>query len=114
MVIKQLLLPALDAVSQCDPPLVQIDPLHLRLQTHHVLENLPWRADDVGDLKVAGGHFMQHGREKEKILTAHKGYFDGWIGGERLVQVLRHVEAAKAAAKNQDPCGVLCQREQIS
>ena len=103
MVKPQSLLTALHAVSQRNRSLFQIDAVHVRLQKVHMLEHLPQGTDNIRELQVAGSHLVQHGCEKNKVLTADEGHLDRRIGGECLVEMQGRIQAAKTAAKNHNP-----------
>ena len=93
----------MDAVSQRYLPRFQINAVHVRLQKAHTFEHWSQRTDDIGRVQVAGCHFVQHGCEENKVLTAHESHFDRWIGGDRLLEMQGRIQPGKTAAENHDP-----------
>src|SRR6516225_7375399 len=54
------------------------------------------RIHDVGEIEVAGGHFVQHGRKQEKVLAINKCDLEVRVTGHRLLQLERGVQPAEA------------------
>src|SRR6516225_4770879 len=61
------------------------------------------RIHDVGEIQVAGGYLVQHGRKQEKVLAINKCDLEVRVTGHRLLQLERGVQPAEAPAQYQNP-----------
>src|SRR6516225_10755031 len=78
----------------------QVDGLNITLKKPDVSQHFANRIYDVREIEVARCHFMQHRREKEKILLTDQRDFE--IGIAALFELERRVETAEAATKDED------------
>ncbi len=51
----------------------EIDGFNFSMKEVHATQELSDRADNVGDVEIIGGHFVQHGGEEEKIVVVDEG-----------------------------------------
>ena len=58
------------------------------------------------DVDVAGGHLVQHRREEEEVVTADERDLHAGTSAELPFQFQGGVQAAEAAAKNDDVPGL--------
>ena len=86
----------LRAVDDVHPPCWKINGLNFAVEKPDFLKQLADRIHDVGDIQVAGGHFVQHGRKQEKVLAINKCHLEVRVTGPRLLQLERGVESAEA------------------
>src|SRR5581483_34412 len=90
------------AVRYFDHPAFQINGLNLAREEFDSFEQLAHGIHDVREIKIAGCHFVEHGREKEEVLAVYQGDLDIWVAGQRFIQVNRGMQSGEAAAKNDD------------
>ena len=63
-------------------------------------EEFAQRADDIGQVEIARRHLVEHRGEEEEIFLSDEGDFD--VGVAALFEFERGVEAAEAAAENEN------------
>jgi hypothetical protein len=61
----------------------EVDALHVGVEEADVAEHFAEGVDDVGEVDVAGGDFVEHGSKENGIFTADEGDLD--IGREAMV-----------------------------
>src|SRR4029077_7428520 len=66
------------------------------------LEKLAHRIDDVCQIEVASGNFVQHGRKKEEVFAIDQRDLDVRVSGQSVVQMNGGMQAGKAATQYQD------------
>ncbi len=67
------------AVGDRRPSLFEIDPIDLASKEVDTAQHLADWIHDRREVQVAGRHFMQHGREQEKILPIDQSNLNGGI-----------------------------------
>ena len=87
-------------VADDDSARREVDRLDLPCEKADVAQQFPDRVDGVGQVEVAGGHFVQHGREQEEIFLADQRDFE--VGLATLLEFEGRVEAPEAAAEDED------------
>ena len=60
-------------MRHADSTIAEINGLDLPMKERHLMQQLADGADDIGNVEVARGHFVQHGRKEEKIVVIHEG-----------------------------------------
>ena len=83
-------------------PVGQINGLHVARIEIDPSQQLAYRVHDVAEVKIAGGHFVQHRREKEKILAVDQRYLNIGIAGDGALQADCGIQAAKAPAQDEN------------
>src|SRR6516165_3406072 len=103
VLIIDLVLMTFRAVDDVHPPGWKINGLNFAVEKPDFLKHFADRIHDVGDIQVAGGHFVQHGRKQEKVLAINKCDLEVRVTGHRLLQLERGVQPAEAPAQYQNP-----------
>src|SRR5437870_3072407 len=56
----------------------------------------------MGEVEIAGGDFMEHGREEDEVLAAYQCDFDIGARGDSFVEFESRVDSSGAPAENHD------------
>src|SRR6516162_6162752 len=89
-------------MSDDDAVCRQVDRKNVAIKELNPFKKFAHRIDDVGDVEVACGNFVQHWSKQEEILTIDQGDLDVGIAGQLLFEFESGVDAAKSAAQNKD------------
>src|ERR1700751_4462293 len=102
VIVRQVGVMMIKSVRYGNQLMFYMNALDLTCEELDSLEQFPYWINDVCQVEVAGGHFVQHGREKEEVLSVYKGNFDVWIACKGAVQVNSCVQPGEAAAQDDD------------
>jgi hypothetical protein len=80
----------------------QIDRLHVADEDVRSLQQGANRADDVGDVEIAGGHLVEHRCKEEEVVVADERDFEIGRGAGEPFQVQRGVHAAESTTEHHD------------
>src|SRR5688500_17875085 len=56
------------------------------------------------EVQIAGGDFVQHGCEEEKVLPIDQNDLNIGVAGQRFFQMQRGIQAAKATPQDHNAC----------
>src|SRR5262252_1951140 len=93
----------IEAMGNNDPLLFEINLVYFPCQEVHTAQHLADRIHDRCEIQIAGGDFVKHRCEQEKVLTIDQGDFDRRITGKFPLQFHGHREPGKTSAYNEYP-----------
>ena len=100
MIIRQLVRVRFIAVRDANALVGQIDVLHIALEEVGTVQQFADGIDNVRDVQVARGHFVEHRREQKKIFTIDQRDVHIRRMGELFFQVHGGIYAAEPTPKN--------------
>src|SRR5215813_8549642 len=63
-------------------------------------EHLANGVHDGGKVKIAGRHFVQHGREEKEVLAIDDRDFDVWVVRQSLFEFHRRIQTGETPAED--------------
>src|SRR5215469_921580 len=93
----------IEAMGNYDPLLFEINLVYFPCQEVHTAQHFADRIDDGCEIQIAGGDFVKHGCEQEKVLTIDQCDFDGRITGKFPLQFHGHRESCKTSTYDEYP-----------
>jgi len=97
--LERVIMP-IKAVENFNCPVDQIDTLDFAVDEIYMSQNFAHWIDDVSEIQVARGDFVQHRSEQEKIVLADHGDFK--IGIAAFLEFNGGIDAAKSSSDDQD------------
>src|SRR6516164_175690 len=97
----------IEAMRDNDLPAGKVDRFNVAGEEVHPLQHLAHRVDNSGEVEVARGHLVQHGREEEKVLAVDERDLDVWVASQRFLQLHGCVQTGESTAENQDAFGLV-------
>src|ERR1700739_4900967 len=85
----------------------KIDRFHFTGEEIDSLQELPDGTDDIGEIEIAGGDFVQHRCKQKEVVAICQRDFDIGIARERVIEVHCRMQPGKTAAKNYNPSSLL-------
>ena len=82
---------------------VEIDRFYFPGEKIDPLQELSDRIDDIGEIEITGGDFVQHRRKQKEVVAIYQRDLDIGIAGQRVLEVNRRMESGETAAENQNP-----------
>jgi len=80
--------------------LLKIDVLDIATKEIHVANHLADRINDISQVQIACRDLMQHRRKKKEVLAIYDNHVKPRVS--KLFELQRCIQAAKAAAENED------------
>src|SRR5215469_12529157 len=93
----------IEAMGNNDPLLFEINLVYLPCQKLHTPQHFADRIHDGCEIQIAGGDFVKHWCEQEKVLTIDQCDFERRITGKLPLQFHGHRQPGKPAADNEYP-----------
>src|SRR5215469_15248225 len=93
----------IEAMGNNDPLLFEINLVYFSGQEVHPVQHFADRIHDGCEIQIAGGDFVKHWREQEKVLPIDQCDFDGRITAKFSLQFHRYRESGKASTYNEYP-----------
>ena len=89
-------------MRQSDSFMHEIDGFDVTMKKRHATQQLSDRANDIGDIEVARGDFVQHRGEEEIVVTVDEGDVQVGSPRKRSFEFQRGIHAAEPTAQNQN------------
>ena len=87
-----------ETVSQRQSAVRKVDMLHFPGKQLHLAQQFSHGIDDRGQLQIARGNFVQHGRKQKEIVPVHKSNIDVGFPAQSPFQFQRAIKTAKPPA----------------
>src|SRR5215469_11802527 len=107
MIIRDIVMMVVEAVRDGHDLPLKIDRFHFAGKEIDPLQKFSDGIDDIGEIEIAGGDFVQHRGKQKEVVTIYQRDFDIGIAGERVIEVHRRMQSGKTTAENQNPSFLL-------
>jgi len=80
----------------------EVDAADLGMKEIDVPQHFANRVHYMGEIDIAGGHFVQHRGEEDEVFAVDESDFQVIAAGEDFVEFQGRIEAAESAAENEN------------